>query len=57
MPRHIDAIRLRHLLAAHGTTLHDRARVKEALDTECGSEFAPPSPLGNDDPGNLIPET
>jgi hypothetical protein len=46
----VDAIRLRHLLAAHGITLHDRARVKAALDQECGGEFAAPSPLGTDDP-------
>lgn len=46
----IDAMRLRHLLAAHGASLHDRARVKSALDAECGGEFAPASPIAGDDP-------
>ena len=46
----VDALRLRHLLAADGITLHDRARVKTALDQHCGGEFAAPSPVGGDDP-------
>ena len=46
----VDAMRLRHLLAADGTTIHDRARVKDTLDKACGSEFAAPAPFGNDTP-------
>jgi hypothetical protein len=46
----VDALRLRHLMAAHGITLHDRARLKNAFDQQCGGEFAAPSLGGVDDP-------
>jgi hypothetical protein len=39
----IEAVRLRHLLAAQGTTLYDRSRVKEYLDRKCGGEFVRPA--------------
>lgn len=46
----VEAIRLRHLLAAEGTILYDRSRVKDYLDRKCGGEFLLPGPATADRP-------